>query len=162
MNTANLAFLSFGGVGGVIAGAIVAAAVLIDRPVVRPWWIIVKLPPNLRRRLRHVFVAAAGEVRDEDFVGAHLRRDFQDVGDGVGATVGFGVGLAVGVGLGEGVGVEVGYWPGVHLSAGASGASSGISGKREMPRSLPRHLVIQALSASIQLLCADSQSARFR
>ena len=71
-----------------------------------------------------------------------------------------GVGLAVGVGLGDGLGVEVGNWPGVHLSAGAKGASSGISGKRGIERSLPRHLVIQALSAVIQVLCADSQSPR--
>ena len=38
----------------------------------------------MRRGLRHVFVAATGAIRDDEFIGCHCRRDLDHVRDGVG------------------------------------------------------------------------------
>ena len=38
------------------------------------------------RRLLHVFVAASGEIDEDDFFAIELLRNFSDVGDGVACT----------------------------------------------------------------------------
>jgi len=46
----------------------------------------VYLQLHFRRHLRHVLVAAAAQVHDDELVPAHLRRALHDFGDGVGAS----------------------------------------------------------------------------